>query len=540
MRWQLYKIDDGVPGKPEVVIDLVRIRHVFIVCAILLFGGLFSIGSAAWFALPEVISFYEREKSTLTYDLFYRSPLYLPAAVAAEVPQAVSVPVLLYHGEGNASNMPLGTFVKQLRALKENGWQTVTLTQFESYVRGETTLPDKSFLLTFDDGRVDTYYGADPVLEDLDYNAVMFVITGYSLPQNGVKPGFYLSEAELRNMARSGRWEIESHGDMDHGTYAVQSTLDPSADATTVNGHYISDKFWENDASRFETDAEFKTRVTNDLSKSKQLLEKAFGKTVTAYAYPFNDFGEDTINFPGSTQILDDIVPTLYEYAFYQTWNGNGDTFNYPRINNGPGNTAYMVKRIEPTASWSGDDLIRTLNEGHVKELPYRVENFSGDWVPAWGTVTDGSDLVLRSSVNTTGAEALLNGSGTWKDYLFSAGFSRDAGTSISLIARNLDNENNVVCAFSNTLIDLQAHVRGEQRVLVRTSHRTDVAGTIGMRVSGNSVSCLLNGAVMASGQMPASVPRQGGIGVQTWSKSPGSAKGELLSARVESITASP
>jgi peptidoglycan/xylan/chitin deacetylase (PgdA/CDA1 family) len=42
-------------------------------------------------------------------------------------------------------------------------------------MKGEKILPKKSFLLTFDDGRKDSFYPVDPVLKKLNYNAVILI-----------------------------------------------------------------------------------------------------------------------------------------------------------------------------------------------------------------------------------------------------------------------------------------------------------------------------------------------------------------------------
>jgi len=100
---------------------------------------------------------------------------------------AVSVPILLYHGVIDDSewkpdevNVKMTDFRDQMFAVKKAGFQTVTLDDLSAFMRGEKKLPKKSFLLTFDDARKDSYYPVDPILNVLDYNAVMFVIAGRS------------------------------------------------------------------------------------------------------------------------------------------------------------------------------------------------------------------------------------------------------------------------------------------------------------------------------------------------------------------------
>src|SRR3989339_479020 len=99
----------------------------------------------------------------------------------------LSIPGLLYHGiidKPDGANILLENFKDQMFALKKAGWQTISIEDFYAFTRGEKQVPDKSFLLTFDDGRKDSYYPVDPILKALDYNAVIFVISKYSLGQS--------------------------------------------------------------------------------------------------------------------------------------------------------------------------------------------------------------------------------------------------------------------------------------------------------------------------------------------------------------------
>src|SRR6185503_3845275 len=133
-----------------------------------------------------------RGEANAWYSLFYHPPWSQAAAAAAsDSGSAGSVPVLIYHGtppEGNDNPpLPQSVFIDQMRALKADGWQTITLQQFTDFMKKGAPVPPKSFLLTFDDGRKESFYPVDPVLKELGYNAVMFTITGFSLPDNGSK-----------------------------------------------------------------------------------------------------------------------------------------------------------------------------------------------------------------------------------------------------------------------------------------------------------------------------------------------------------------
>lgn len=502
--------------------------------ALILALVLFSIANAEWRLMPRGSEALALAGGRASYFFGFKLPSFAPNLIASAsgvsvtdtaappAGNAAGVPVLLYHGEGaDSSAMPAATFVAQMRALYDDGWRTITYAEFEGFMKRGTPVPAKSFLLTFDDGRRDTYYTVDPVLEDLRYTAVMFVVTGFSLPENGSEPinGFYLSKDQLAAMVRSGRWDLESHGEKDHAEYDVPSaTSTPAEPSFVAEQHFLSNLLWLPDEGRAETEAEYTARVTGDLADSKQTLEADFGKPVTGFAYPFNDFGEDSANFPASESILDTIVPSIYEFAFYQSWPGNGDTFNYPDPN------AHLIKRIEPLSIWSGSHLLAVLSGGAAKTLPYASANFGNDWETNWGSVTpDKSSLKLAANANTTGAAGFLNGTESWKDYRVSASVADNYGT-VSLAARYRGSTAPyLVCAFSDTRIYLERHAGETQSTIAKAPYAPPKNGAISvsMAVLGNSTTCSAYG-VSVSGD--AGGIRAGGIGILTWDPEPGTA----------------
>ena len=114
-------------------------------------------------------------------------------SLAIEGKQATTVPVLTYHRivkEANISKQhyingvlnPMVVtkeeFTKQMNYLKSNDFVTLTLPELHLFLLGEIDIPDKSVLLTFDDGYKDNFVEAYPLLKKHGFLAVNFVITG--------------------------------------------------------------------------------------------------------------------------------------------------------------------------------------------------------------------------------------------------------------------------------------------------------------------------------------------------------------------------
>ena len=86
----------------------------------------------------------------------------------------------MYHsiGEKNLNPMiiPTDKFSEQMKFLKENNYTTFTLDEVYNFFAGTIQVPKKSVVITFDDGYVDNYINAYPILKKYKFNATIFLI----------------------------------------------------------------------------------------------------------------------------------------------------------------------------------------------------------------------------------------------------------------------------------------------------------------------------------------------------------------------------
>jgi peptidoglycan/xylan/chitin deacetylase (PgdA/CDA1 family) len=93
-----------------------------------------------------------------------------------------SPPVLCYHRIGGplelgVTRLGRRVFERQMRALAQGGWRTLTLAAFAE--RLKTAPRAREFLLTFDDGYGSLADQAYPVLADIAFTAVTFLVTDH-------------------------------------------------------------------------------------------------------------------------------------------------------------------------------------------------------------------------------------------------------------------------------------------------------------------------------------------------------------------------
>lgn len=126
----------------------------------------------------------------------------------------VMVPVLMYHYVDDepppagpyADGLTVRTpdFVEELEYLAENGYQAVRLSDVYLAMAGLKELPAKSVALTFDDGGLDNYTVAFPLLKQYGFTATFFVITK-TVGRDG-----QMSWEQLQEMVAAGM-SVQSH-----------------------------------------------------------------------------------------------------------------------------------------------------------------------------------------------------------------------------------------------------------------------------------------------------------------------------------------
>ena len=88
------------------------------------------------------------------------------------------VPVLNYHQvndeKHSALTLHVDQFREQMEYLHNQGYNTITLDQLYDYLENGSELPNKPIVITFDDGYVDNYNNALPILKEYNMKATLF------------------------------------------------------------------------------------------------------------------------------------------------------------------------------------------------------------------------------------------------------------------------------------------------------------------------------------------------------------------------------
>lgn len=92
----------------------------------------------------------------------------------------VDVPILNYHKvdtfHHTLSVLP-DAFEEQMAYLQDNNYHTITPDQFVAYIRFGKPLPEKPILITFDDGYLDNFTNAFPIMRRHGFTGTIFLVT---------------------------------------------------------------------------------------------------------------------------------------------------------------------------------------------------------------------------------------------------------------------------------------------------------------------------------------------------------------------------
>jgi len=93
------------------------------------------------------------------------------------------VPILSYHRFADNCDSPLcmpsRIFDQQMKYLKENGYTVISLGELHKFLKYRDSLPQKSVVISIDDGYRSVYNIAWPVLKKYDFRATLFIYTDF-------------------------------------------------------------------------------------------------------------------------------------------------------------------------------------------------------------------------------------------------------------------------------------------------------------------------------------------------------------------------
>jgi len=172
---------------------------------------------------------------------------------AMQGPGKVVCPILLYHHISQPDSpttstyyIPPEDFEIQMKALRDWGYTSISISQLVEAILHSARLPNRPVVITFDDGNLDVYINAFPIMQKYGFAGVMYIVV------NTLHADGYMGVDQIQEMVAAG-WEVGSH--------------------SMTHAHL-------NDAHDL---------LYNEINQSRIELEGALDLTVRSFAYPFGE-----------------------------------------------------------------------------------------------------------------------------------------------------------------------------------------------------------------------------------------------------------
>lgn len=429
----------------------------------------------------------------------------------SNLPEAKAVPILIYHGIVTdnilGENTKRSTFISQMEMLKKEGYQTISVKEYDLWREDNFILPPKPIIITFDDGRKDSYFTVDEILKKLGFKATIFIAT--QATQNNQ---FFLNWNDLKTMQSTDRWEIEAHGRDSHIKIPI--------DAIGTQGNFLASRMYNN-ITGIENIDEYEKRIDIEYKNGKMDLLTNLNINAKYFAIPLNSYGVHSglsNNHDEAYEYNYAMTQKYYKLAFVQAESTDESVLEsfYNYKNSYP----YKIKRLQ-VKNMSADNLLFALNSFAEKpiELTYPTpenKNFISENLHfLYGTIKEDNGIILSSN-KTNNSTRIILGSPGWKDYVINTEITKNKGRSVSVIAYYIDEDNFISLDWSEKSLKLIERRNGIEREIDQYYPFIEKE-TINVVLKIKDSNVLINiGDVTLKGQINKNISR-GSIGFSVW-----------------------
>jgi biofilm PGA synthesis lipoprotein PgaB len=177
--------------------------------------------------------------------------------------------------------------------LKVNGYNVISIQDILTAKKTGKPLPEKSIVLSFDDGYKSFYTYVMPLLKAFNYPATLAIVGSWlEAPENGtvlyadklVPRSKFLSIKELQEVSRSKLVEIASHTyDLHHGILGnIEGNMMPALTTFEFNKNTL----------QYESDAHYLNRIKSDLIKNNAWIKKHTGISPRVVVWPYGRYNQ--------------------------------------------------------------------------------------------------------------------------------------------------------------------------------------------------------------------------------------------------------
>jgi hypothetical protein len=367
---------------------------------------------------------------------------------------------------GNDTLISTEALEKQIKALKDNGYVTITQQDILDYYNKGKALPEKSLFLLFEDGRRDTATFSQKVLEKYNYKATILTYAD----KFAKKDTKFLMPKDLLKLKDSSYWELGTNGyrleyinvfDKDSNYLGNLNSVQFSKASSKIDrkyNHYLMDYIRDEHGIPMETYEEMKQRINKDYESLSNIYKKDIGYLPSLYALMHSNTGQFGTNDKASEVNGKDI-----KKLFSMNFNREGDSLNLSN------SSIYDLTRVQPQAYWSTNHLLMRIWDDTKRNTEFVVgdEEKASKFKEIKGQAEFVDDKIIVTSLpKETGLIKLLN-SENYKDIKISTTLKGNVIGSQSIYLRSNEDLSSSICVqLINNVVNVIESSNGNKKIL--------------------------------------------------------------------------
>lgn len=306
-------------------------------------------------------------------------------------------------------------FEEHIKALKENGYVTITQQDVLDYYLNGEKLPEKALFIMFEDGYAGTAIFAGKLMQKYNLKATMLTY-GDKLASKDPK---FLTPKDLIQLEKETYWEIGTNGyrlsyinvfDKEEnylGELSSYEFVEVRKELNRKYNHYLMDYIRDEYEVPKETYQQMKNRIITDY----QLLEKSYTEGIN-YVPQLHVLMHANTEMYGNNQRVSDVNEEMIKDMFSMNFNREGFSVNNEECD------LYDLTRMQPQAYWSPNHLLMRIWDDTKQDVTFEVgdKKESKQFEAVKGATQFGEESIIITSLPSDSGLIKLKDSEDYQD----------------------------------------------------------------------------------------------------------------------------
>ncbi|WP_346940728.1 glycoside hydrolase [uncultured Clostridium sp.] len=355
---------------------------------------------------------------------------------------------------------------EHLKALKDNGYVTITQKDVMDYYLKGKALPPKSLFLLFEDGRRDTAIFSQKIIEEYNLKATMLTYADKFAKEDSK----FLSSKDLLELVESSYWELGTNGyrleyinvfDKDSNYLGNLNPVEFAESASNIErdyNHYLMDYIRDEYNIPTESYEEMKQRIDSDYEALSKVYTEKISQVPKLYALMHSNTGQF-----GTNDKVSEINEKWIKELFSMNFNREGYSLNTKD------SSIYDLTRIQPQSYWSTNHLLMRIWDDTKQDIEFVVgdKEKASKFKEVSGKAEFKDDTIILTSLSEGKGTLKLLNSDNYKDIKISTILNGNIIGSQGIYLRSNEDQSDSICVqLMNNVISIIKNSKGSSNVI--------------------------------------------------------------------------